>query len=169
MSAKRTGECGLNLHLHHRMNLRRTGSTYGSHTSANPTRNEPMPSSVAVLADVAGTAQVPPTLRTGARRRQKKNAQPRANIATAPPSSRGLMSARNARPLNTAPVTPRPASAIGKTQHEDAISAPSPTTAPVPARSPVDGAGMGSGADDFPSSALVMDGVPLQSMTACRL
>lgn len=127
-----------------------------------------MPNSVAVRAEVAGTVQAPLTLQTDARRRQKKNAQLRANMAADPPSSSGRISARKATPLNTAPVAPRPASANGKTQHEDAISAPSPTTVPVPAKSPVDGAGMDSGVDDFRSSALVMDWISLQSMTPCN-
>lgn len=82
--------------------------------------------------------------------------QPNASRNAAPPSSAGRISARIASPLKTAPVAPRAASAIGKTQHEDAKSAPNPTTAPVPAKNLVEGIGAGSDKAGFPASGVVM-------------
>jgi len=77
------------------------------------------------------------------------------------------MLANIVNPPNTAPVAPRPASAIGRAQQDDAASAPSPATVPSPANQLPAGTGRlsrGRGAD---LAEAAMDGVSVMIVPLC--
>jgi hypothetical protein len=77
------------------------------------------------------------------------------------------MLANIANPPNTAPVAPRPASATGRAQQDDAASAPSPATAPSPANQLPEGAGRLSRGCGAGLAGAATDGVSIMVMPLC--
>lgn len=132
------------------------GSTEALHRSASATTPEPSTSNASVRIVVAEMVSERFMVQPRDRRLLKYVPQPNASRNAAAPSSAGRISARIASPLKTAPVAPSAASAIGKAQHEDAKSAPNPTTAPVPAKNLAEGIEAGSDEADFPTSVVVI-------------
>jgi hypothetical protein len=79
------------------------------------------------------------------------------------------MLANIANPPNTAPIAPRPASATGRAQQDDAARAPNPATAPSPANQLPEGAGRLSRGREADLAKVAMDGVSVRAVPLCIL
>ncbi len=77
------------------------------------------------------------------------------------------MLANIANPPNTAPVAPRPASATGRAQQDDAARAPSPATVPSPANQLPEGAGRLFRECEAGLAEVAMDGVSIMVVPLC--
>ena len=77
------------------------------------------------------------------------------------------MLANMANPPNTAPVAPRPASATGRAQQDEAARAPSPATVPSPANQFPEETGRPSRGPEAGRAEGVMDGVSIIIVPPC--
>lgn len=108
-----------------------------SHESASARNNVPTLRIITVRCDGALVEHEPSVLHAAARF-LKNNAQADSKTTAAAPSKIERHSTKNSKPLNTTPLAPNAASAIGNAQHDDEMSAPKPTVAPKPASQPVE-------------------------------